>query len=94
MSKVTVIWTSEALDDLLDIEAFIVDASKAEKIIDSIIGKGRQLEQFPYQEQSRKRRPSKNIDFYLQETIKLFIPLEKTLFTFTPYLILVKIREN
>jgi plasmid stabilization system protein ParE len=47
VTKISVIWTTEALDDLLDIETFIGNATKAEKIIDRILAKTRQLENFP-----------------------------------------------
>ncbi len=47
MSKASVIWTTAALDDLLDIEDFIGVPSKAEAVIDRIIARAKQLENFP-----------------------------------------------
>ena len=77
MSKVTVVWTSEALDDLLDIEAFIADASKAEKIVDSIIGKARQLEQFPLSGKKQETQTKQEYRFLLAGNYKIIYSFRK-----------------
>ncbi len=46
MPKHSIIWTNEAFDDLLLIEDFI-GFDKAQKTIDKIIARVRQLEDFP-----------------------------------------------
>ena len=46
MAEFTTIWTNEAFDDLLQIEDFM-GIDKASKVIDKIIDRTRQLEDFP-----------------------------------------------
>lgn len=46
MPKTAVIWTNEAFDDLLQIEDYL-GYSKSQKVIDKIIARARQLEDFP-----------------------------------------------
>lgn len=46
MSKMAIVWTNEAFDDLLQIEDFM-GFSNAQKIIDKIIDRVQQLENFP-----------------------------------------------
>lgn len=46
MSEFTTIWTNEAFDDLLQIEDFL-GIDKASKVIDTIIERTRQLQDFP-----------------------------------------------
>ena len=77
MSKAAVVWTSEALDDLLDIEAFIEDASKAEKIIDQIIGKARQLEQFPLSGKKLEMQTKQEYRFLLTGNYKIIYSFRK-----------------
>lgn len=61
MSKVPIIWATEALNDLLDIETFIADIATSEKIIDSIMAKTRQLENFP---ESGSKQPTQTKQEY------------------------------
>jgi toxin ParE1/3/4 len=46
MAEFTTIWTNEAFDDLLQIEDFL-GIDKASKVIDKIIARTRQLQDFP-----------------------------------------------
>lgn len=46
MAEFTTIWTNEAFDDLLQIEDFL-GIDKASKVIDKIIERTRQLQDFP-----------------------------------------------
>ncbi len=46
MPKYSIIWTNEAFDDLLLIEDYL-GHEKAQKVIDKIIARVRQLEDFP-----------------------------------------------
>ncbi len=46
MPKTAVIWTNEAFDDLLQIEDYL-GYDKSQKVIDKIIARARQLEDFP-----------------------------------------------
>lgn len=46
MLKYSIIWTNEAFDDLLLIEDYL-GLEKAQKVIDKIIARVRQLENFP-----------------------------------------------
>lgn len=64
MSETTVIWTTEALNDLLDIEEFL--GTKAESTIDRIIARTRQLENFPNSGQ-KQETTSRQVYRYLIE---------------------------
>ncbi len=46
MPKTAIIWTNEAFDDLLQIEDYL-GQEKSQKVIDKIIARTRQLEDFP-----------------------------------------------
>ncbi len=47
MSVRRVIWTTEALNDLLDVETFLGSSPKTEATIDKIVSRAQQLEQHP-----------------------------------------------
>jgi plasmid stabilization system protein ParE len=77
VSENTVVWTSEALDDLLNIEAFIEDARKAEKIIDQIIDKTRQLQQFPLSGKKLETQTKQEYRFLLTGNYKIIYSFRK-----------------
>ena len=66
MSKSSVIWTTAALDDLLDIEDFRGDPSKAEAIIDRILARARQLENFPESGRKQSTQPKQEYRYLVE----------------------------
>lgn len=77
MNKVPVIWTTEALDDLLDIEAFISDATTAENIVDRILAKSRQLENFPESGRKQPTQTKQEYRYLLEGNYKIIYSYRK-----------------
>jgi plasmid stabilization system protein ParE len=69
MSQAQVIWTNEALDDLLDLEEFL-GIAKSEAIIDKILARAKQLETYP-ESGAVQEMPSHRQTYYCLKNIVL-----------------------
>ncbi|MFY7909793.1 MAG: type II toxin-antitoxin system RelE/ParE family toxin [Emticicia sp.] len=70
MPKHSVIWTNEAFDDLLLIEDFI-GFNKAQKTIDKIIARVRQLEDFPLSGRIQPTQTKQEYRFLVEGNYKI-----------------------
>ncbi|GAB2625801.1 hypothetical protein GCM10027035_21950 [Emticicia sediminis] len=70
MPKHSIIWTNEAFDDLLLIEDFI-GFDKAQKTIDKIIARVRQLEDFPLSGKVQPTQTKQEYRFLVEGNYKI-----------------------
>ena len=75
MKKAQVVWSDEALNDLESIYDFLAEKSQpaAQRIVESILDKSRQLESFPESGQYKKQYRSQ-----LKSTAILWKPITKS----------------
>ncbi len=93
MPKYSIIWTNEAFDDLLLIEDYL-GHEKAQKVIDKIIARVRQLEDFPLSGRIQPTQTRQEYRFLVEGNYKIFTRLGITNFILTLFLILGKTLIN
>jgi plasmid stabilization system protein ParE len=93
MPNYSIIWTNEAFDDLLLIEDFL-GFDNAQKTIDKIIARVRQLEDFPLSSKVQPTQTKQEYRFLVEGNYKVYILIEKVKFISKQFLILGKTQIN